>query len=103
VWTVLYGMVAIAGWLTWRKAGVDTATGWWVAQIVLNAAWTPLFFGAEQYGLALVEILVLLGAVAATVVVTRRRSAAAAWLLTPYLAWVAFATALNASIWWLNR
>lgn len=103
VWTVLYVLIAVAGWLSWRAAGIDAATGWWVAQLVLNAAWTPIFFAAGAYGWALVEILVLLAVLAVTVVVIRRRSTTAAALMAPYVAWVAFATLLNASIWWLNR
>ena len=103
VWTVLYVLIAVAGWLSWRAAGVDAATGWWVAQLVLNAAWTPIFFAAGAYGWALVEILVLLAVLAVTVAVLRRRSTTAAWLMAPYVAWVGFATLLNAAIWWLNR
>ena len=103
VWTVLYVGIAVAGWLTWRAAGrVDRATVAWGVQMVLNAAWTPLFFGAGLYGVALVEIVVLAGTIVLTMVLAARRSRVAAWLLAPYLAWVCFATALNASIWWLN-
>ena len=103
VWTVLYAMVAIAGWLTWRRTGVDAATWWWAGQLALNAAWTPIFFGAGAYGWALVEISLLLVALVVTIALTRTRSTAATWLLTPYLAWVTFAAVLNGSIWWLNR
>lgn len=103
VWTVLYVGIAVAGWLSWRAAGVDAAIAWWVVQLVLNAAWTPIFFGAGEYGWALVEIGFLVVAVVATILVVRRRSRLGAWLLAPYLAWVGFASVLNASIWWLNR
>jgi tryptophan-rich sensory protein len=103
VWTVLYVGIAVAGWLSWRAAGVDAAIAWWVVQLVLNAAWTPIFFGAGEYGWALVEIGFLLVAVVATIVVVRRRSRLGAWLLVPYLVWVGFASVLKASIWWLNR
>ncbi|WP_435741953.1 TspO/MBR family protein [Nocardioides sp. SYSU DS0663] len=103
VWTVLYGMIAIAGWLLWRQRGVDRAVVVWAVQLVLNAAWTPLFFAAGAYALALVEILALLASVVALIALAVPRSRAAALLLVPYAAWVAFATALNASIWWLNR
>ena len=65
-------------------------------------AWTPLFFGAGQRGLALVDIVLLDLLVAATVVLGWRTSRAAALLLVPYLAWTCFATALNASIWAMN-
>lgn len=74
VWTVLYVGIAVAGWLSWRAAGVDAAIAWWVVQLLLNAAWTPIFFGAGEYGWALVEIGFLLAAVVATIVAVRRRS-----------------------------
>jgi translocator protein len=64
----------------------------------MNLAWTPLFFGADQYVLALVDIVALDVAVAALVVLAWQRVRAAALLLVPYLAWTCFATALNAAI-----
>ncbi|MFC6286831.1 TspO/MBR family protein [Nocardioides sp. GCM10027113] len=102
VWTVLYVMIAVAGWLVWRSHGWDRALTLWAVQLVLNMAWTPLFFGLREYGWALAEIAALWVAIAATAVAFRRRSRLAAVLLLPYLAWVTFAAALNAGIWWLN-
>ena len=103
MWTVLYVAIAVAGWLVWRRVGWDRALTLWTVQLVLNAAWTPLFFGAGLYGVALVEILTLLVVLVATVVAFGSRRLAAAWLMVPYLAWVAFASVLNAAIWYLNR
>lgn len=102
VWTVLYVMIAVAGWLTWRQVGWDRSLTAWAVQLVLNAAWTPLFFGADRYGLALVEIVVLLLAVLVTTALFWTRRRVAALLMAPYVGWVAFATALNAAIWHLN-
>ncbi len=61
-----------------------------------------MFFAARQYGLALLDIVLLLAALSMTIVRFRRLSLPAALLLVPYLLWVAFASALNASIWQLN-
>lgn len=102
VWTVLYVLMAIAAWRVWRARGWDVAQGVYGVQLLLNLAWTPLFFAADRYGVALVEIVVLLAALVATVVLFARRDRVAAWLLAPYLAWVGFATALNAGIVVLN-
>jgi translocator protein len=102
VWTVLYVLIAVAGWLVWREVGVDRALVLWTGQLVLNALWTPIFFAGDRYGLALVEISVLLVAVVVTLVLFARRSRLAAGLMAPYVAWVAFATALNAGIVVLN-
>lgn len=103
VWTVLYATIALSGWLVWRRVGIDAAMAPYLVQLVLNAAWTPLFFAAGWYGVALIEIVALLASIAVTIAMFWSRSRAAALLLLPYAAWVGFATALNASIWWLNR
>ncbi|SCG44282.1 TspO/MBR family protein [Micromonospora halophytica] len=102
VWTVLYALIAIAGWLAWRKVGFGPALWAWTAQLGLNAIWTPLFFGAGQYGLAFAEIVLMWLAIAVTVALFRRISRPAAALMLPYWAWVTFAAALNFSIWQLN-
>ena len=103
VWTVLYVMIGIAGWLLWRApGGRGTPLVLWVVQLVLNLVWTPLFFGADRYGIALMEIVLLWCFIVATIAAGWRVSRLAALLLVPYLAWVSFATALNASVWWLN-
>jgi len=98
VWTLLYVLIAVAGWLVWREVGLDRSIAVYAVQLGLNALWTPIFFAGDRYGLALIEIIVLLAAVVATIVLFARRSRTAAWLLAPYAAWVAFATALNAAI-----
>jgi tryptophan-rich sensory protein len=102
VWSVLYLMIGVAGWLLWRAGGWDRVLWLWTAQLLLNLAWTPLFFAADLYTVALVEIVVLAAAVALLIAWSWRRSRVAAWLLVPYLAWVCFATALNAGIVVLN-
>ena len=103
VWTVLYVMIAVSGWLVWRRAGwVRSAHGVYAVQLVLNMLWSPLFFGAGLLGLAFVDILLLAASVVATIVLFARVSRLAAVLLVPYLAWVGFASVLNFAIWQLN-
>ncbi|MEH0983182.1 TspO/MBR family protein [Micromonospora sp. CPCC 205556] len=102
VWTVLYALIAIAGWLVWRRVGFGPALYAWIAQLVLNAIWTPLFFGAGRYGLAFAEIVLMWLAIGVTVLLFQRISRPAAALMLPYWAWVAFAAALNFTIWRLN-
>lgn len=103
VWSVLYVTIAIAGWLVWRRVGSSRPLLPYAIQLVLNAAWTPLFFAAGAYGWAAIEITVLWFAIGATVLAFWRVHRAAAALLLPYWAWVTFAGALNVAIWWLNR
>ncbi|MCG5485524.1 MAG: tryptophan-rich sensory protein [Sinorhizobium meliloti] len=104
VWTVLYASIGLSGWLVWLQTGIAALPlSVYAVQLLLNAAWTPIFFGLHRPGLAVVEIMVLWVAILATIVVFHPVSAAAALLLVPYLAWVSFAAALNLSIWRRNR
>lgn len=105
VWITLYTLMGVAAWLVWRApAGTTrtTALVWFGVQLVLNAAWTPVFFGLRSISGGLAVILLLLVAIVATIVSFRRPSPTASWLLAPYLVWVGFATALNAAIWLLR-
>jgi translocator protein len=101
VWTALYLMMATAAWQVWRRAG-GRPLRLYFAQLTLNAAWTPVFFGAREMGWALLVILLLWAAILATLLAFRRASKPAAWLLAPYLAWVSFATFLNFTLWRMN-
>jgi translocator protein len=107
VWTVLYVLMGVAAFLVWQrgadKRDVQVALALFALQLILNALWTPLFFGWHQIGAALVEIVVLWLAILATAIAFGRVSQAAAVCLYPYIAWVSFAAVLNASLWWLNR
>lgn len=98
VWTVLYVVIAVAGWLVWRRVGVDAAVALWVVQLVLNAAWTPLFFAADLRWLAFAEICLLWVAIVATLSLFWPRHRPAALLLVPYLLWVTYAAALTLAI-----
>jgi tryptophan-rich sensory protein len=105
VWTALYTMMAVAAWLVWRCGGFAAqrrALALFLIQLALNAAWTPLFFGLRQPGLAFAEILLLWLAIAATLAAFRPVNRIAGWLLVPYLAWVSFAAVLNLALWRLN-
>lgn len=106
VWTVLYVLMGIAAWWVWRSRSPvgarRIAMAAFAVQLALNALWSQLFFGWRSPGLALAEIVILWAAIATTARLFGRIERAAGWLLAPYLAWVTFALALNASIWSLN-
>ena len=106
VWTVLYLMIAASGWLVWRELGLAGAAlplAVYALQLVLNAMWTPLFFGLHRPDLGFVDIVLVWLSIVATIVLFFPINVGAALLLVPYLAWVTFATALNFSVWRLNR
>ena len=102
VWTTLYVLIAIAGWRVWHIAGASAARAFWWAQLGLNFLWSPVFFAAHMIGAALVVIVLLAAAIVGFIVASRRVDGLSALLFLPYLAWVAFATALNAALWLLN-
>lgn len=105
-WAVLYLMIATSGWLVWESAPTGMLLLPMVAygvQLLLNAAWSALFFGLRSPGLALLELVFFWLAIAVTMVVFHPISPLATWLLAPYLAWVTFAGALNAALWRMNR
>jgi len=103
VWSVLYLMIAIAGWRVWRAtARCVVPLLIWMAQLLLNAVWSFLFFGIHRMDIALVDIGLLLVSIVAFIVTARRYSKAASWLFVPYALWVSFATALNFTLWRLN-
>jgi benzodiazapine receptor len=105
VWSVLYALIALAGWRLWRRRAAPAgraALRWWGLQLGFNLSWSFVFFGARLPGAALVDIVLLLGAIGVTILLAARADRAAAWLLAPYAAWTAFAAALNAAIWYLN-
>jgi len=102
VWSLLYILIAIAGWRTWRLQPESAAMKAWVAQLVLNFLWSPTFFGAKLTGLALVVIVLLLASILLFIARVWASDRLSGWLFVPYAAWVAFATLLNASIVWLN-
>jgi len=98
VWTTLYVLMglALAMVVTSRGARLRMfAVIAFAVQLVLNLAWTPLFFGAHQISLALGLLVVLIVAVIVTIVAFYRVRPVAALLLAPYLAWILFAAALN--------
>jgi benzodiazapine receptor len=110
-WTLLYTLMSVAAWLVWRerhRLPVRRALTLYVGQLVLNALWTPVFFGlypalgTPALWIALVIILALDVAVLLTMLAFWRVSRGAAWLLVPYWAWVLFATTLNAALAALN-
>lgn len=107
VWTILYALIGISFALIWHRtdeAGPRRrAVIPFFVQLALNLAWTPIFFGAQQMAAALAVIVTLLAAIAWTIRRFSRVSVLAAWLLAPYLAWVGYATYLNAGYVFLNR
>ncbi len=106
MWTALYIAMGIAAWRTWRPVAVlgqRRALQLWGWQLLVNAAWTPAFFGLHSPALGLVVIVPMLVLIVLTARSFARIDRPAAWLLLPYLLWSGYATYLNAGFWWLNR
>lgn len=105
VWIVLYALMAVAAWLVWRTRPSSCRRNglrlFWV-QLWFNLLWSWIFFSRHQIGTALIDLVVLWIAIALTISNFRKVSHTAAWLMVPYLVWVAFAIYLNFGFWRLN-
>lgn len=101
VWTVVYLLIAIAGWRVALSEGFSSsAFRLWGLQMVLNWAWTPIFFGAHSISLGLITILSL--SAVAMFFMAKARDGWAFWCFAPYIVWLCYASALNAAILALN-
>ncbi|GAB3412934.1 tryptophan-rich sensory protein [Haloparvum alkalitolerans] len=119
VWPILYALLGIGAYLVYREgrsrdasaAGIGggggllptdrdarLALGLFAVQLAVNVAWSPVFWGLRRLDLGLAVLVLLIGLVGATVAAFARVDRRAAALLVPYLAWVCFATVLNAAI-----
>lgn len=106
VWIVLYVLMGTAGWMVSREryhVRHRAALAAYFMQLLLNAAWAPLFFGAHNIGAGLFVMASLWLAIAWTIREFAHVRAPAAVMLIPYLAWVTFMMASNLSIWRLNQ
>ena len=107
VWTLLYIIMGVAAGMIWTSNSEEQTTkkalGFFAIQLGLNALWSCLFFGLHNPLLALIEIILLWLMILETYNLFKKINKTAGILLLHYLAWVSFATILNASIWWLNR
>lgn len=105
VWTILYGMIAAAGWIVWSAPGIGLASLpilLWGLQIALNALWSPVFFGLRRMDLGMVVVTGMWITIAGTIAAFWPVSPLAAGLMAPYLVWTTIAAALNLSVWRRN-
>ena len=102
-WTVLYVMIAVAGWRTYlQEETTALPMQLWLAQMILNFLWSPVFFTLHHMTFALAIILTLLAVIVGFIWVQWGENRVAAGLFVPYVVWAAFASLLNYSIYRLN-
>jgi tryptophan-rich sensory protein len=105
IWTVLYVSMGLAAWAVWReryhrfRGAAITA---YAVQLFLNALWAPLFFGLNNIGAALFNVVALSLAIAWTIREFARVNTVAAFVLVPYFLWATFTAAMTLAIWKLN-
>jgi len=116
VWTILYLMMGVSVYLIWsayanasadkQKIGKnkEAKEAFWLfwIHLLFNASWSVIFFGLQNIGLALINIMLLWIFILALIIKYWKIERQAAWLLLPYIIWVTFATALNYSLLVLN-
>jgi len=104
VWSILFVLNAVAGWLVWMAAGTSAALplALYGASLMINASWSAVFFGARRMGLGFVIVVLLWLSIAAVMAAFAAVRPLAALLIAPYLVWVTIASALNLRVWQLN-
>jgi len=106
VWTVLYVMMAVAGWMVWERLpqkGFSTPMVLFFVQLVLNTVWSAVFFALRSPGWAFVEVVILWVFIALTMISFWAIYWVSGVLFSPYFLWVSFASVLNYAVWRLNR
>lgn len=104
-WTILYTMIALSGWLIWNArpfSELQKIKNLYIAQLILNWSWTPLFFNYHLVGLAFTCLISLTTLVAILVVKAYKNIPNASFLLIPYFLWLLYASYLNFYIWQYN-
>jgi tryptophan-rich sensory protein len=91
------------GWMVWQRSSLKKfPMQLFLLQLLLNVAWSAVFFRLRSPGWAFLDIVALWCAILVTAIAFGRTAPAAGWLMTPYLVWVSYAAALNFAIWRLN-
>lgn len=106
IWSILYLMIAIAGWLIYCKPASkqrSLALAIYSMQLFLNFIWSYLFFYLQSPFLGMVDVFLMFGSIVWVIILFWPISRISSWLLIPYLLWTGFACALNVAIWMLNR
>ena len=106
VWTILYGLMGLSAAKIYaapptqaRSRGLNL----FIAQLIVNFFWSPIFFNARAYGFALAWLLLLWVLVVLMTLQFRKVDKTAALLQIPYILWLTFAAYLNYGVWQLNR
>lgn len=107
VWTILYFLMALAFYRIWMhgKQGTNIKKGaaLYFIQLFLNFLWSIIFFRFNLYGIAFIELLILLAFILLTTFEFYKIDKIAAYLMIPYIIWVSFAGILNGAIWLMNK
>ncbi len=105
-WTILYALMGIGAARVWASPKTQARSrglNLFIAQLIVNFFWSPIFFNARAYGLALVWLLLLWVLVLLMILEFRKVDKSAAYLQIPYLLWLTFAAYLNWAVWQMNR
>ena len=106
IWTVLFALMGIGAasiWMSPPSKERSRSLNLFIAQLVINFFWSPIFFNLQAFGLAFFWLLFLWGLVISMTVSFWKVDPLTAKLQLPYLIWLTFAAYLNLGVWWLNR
>lgn len=102
-WSILYALLAFIGWALWQHPSKNKVTiQLYLAQLIMNWAWTPLFFQLHMIGFSFIWIGIMVCINVVLFIKVKDENKTIAWALIPYLLWLVFATYLNGVIWLKN-
>ena len=105
VWSILYALMGIgAARISLSAPSKERNRGLnlFVAQLIVNFFWSPIFFNAQAFGFAFLWLVLLWVLVLLMILAFRKIDKTAAWLQIPYLLWLTFAAYLSFGVWFLN-
>jgi benzodiazapine receptor len=105
VWSILYAMIAMSGWSLWQhrqRPNAKMALAFYSVQMMLNWAWSPLFFNFHLIALSFYCIILMAFLTLITILLTKNNFKFSCIMLIPYFLWLIFASYLNGVLWWLN-
>lgn len=106
VWTFLYIIIAWVGAYLWNRSKdklKDKLVLLWFSQMILNFAWSFIFFGAHELFWSLVDLSAMIIVVAILTCYLKKIDTYAFWGFVLYLVWLIYAGILNGMLAWINR
>jgi translocator protein len=102
VWSTLYIFMSIAIWKIWINYFDKKILKLYFIHLFFNSTWSVVFFGFHQIGIALINLIIILGFITMLMKIYYIKDKISFYLMVPYLLWSSYALILNLFIYFLN-